>query len=286
MPGARPCRGGCAVTVGPQPTLECSCNGAYCRKAFSYDAPPAGETQFSLLGPYRRGYDRCGLCGHWFSQHALDLSQLYTGAYAGQTYGDRMRATFERIMALPPERSDNAGRVTRILDFAERHLPRLDRPPRLLDVGSGLAVFPARMTAAGWACTALDPDPCAAEHARVVAGVTAVAGDFLAVDHTSLGLYDAVTFNKVLEHVETPVALLRAARHLLHPHGFVYIELPDGEAAAKEGAGREEFFIEHHHVFSMASLALLVERAGFRLSLVERLREPSTKFTLRGFAVP
>ena len=36
---------------------------------------------------------------------------------------------------------------------------------------------------------------------------------------------------------------------------LVYVELPDAEGAALHGPGREEFFIEHHHVFSAASTA-------------------------------
>jgi hypothetical protein len=59
--------------------------------------------------------------------------------------------------------------------------------------------------------------------------------------------------------------------------------VPDGEAAAADGPGREEFFIEHWHAYSASSLALTAERAGFRLEELERLREPSTKFTLRAF---
>jgi hypothetical protein len=66
----------------------------------------------------------------------------------------------------------------------------------------------------------------------------------------------------------------------------VYVELPDGEAAALAGAGREEFFVEHLHVFSFASIVMLANRAGFDPICIERLREPSTKFTLRAFLVP
>jgi hypothetical protein len=36
-------------------------------------------------------------------------------------------------------------------------------------------------------------------------------------------------------------------------------------------------------VFSAASLALVAQRAGFRLLQQERLREPSTKYTLVAF---
>lgn len=267
-----------------KPTLQCPCAGRHLKAAFQYDAPPPGETAFDLAGgDYRRGYSRCGLCGHWFSDNAMDLGGLYGGAYVDNTYGERMRQTFERIMALPPERSDNAGRVAALLDFARGHFAA-GTVPRLLDVGAGLGVFPCRMKEAGWHCTALDPDERAARHAREAIGIEAVTGDFMNIDTSSLGTFDVVTFNKVLEHVEDPVAMLARARPLLAPGGFAYFEVPDGEAASAEGPGREEFFIEHHHVFSPASATLLAVRAGFSPLLTQRLREPSSKFTLRVFA--
>lgn len=267
-----------------KPTLQCPCESRHLEPAFQYDAPPAGETAFECAeGAYRRAYSRCGLCGHWFSENEMDLGSLYGGAYVDNTYGDRMRQTFERILALPPERSDNAGRVATLVDFAVRHFP-VGTAPRLLDVGSGLGVFPCRMKEAGWRCTALDPDERAARHAREVIGIEAVTGDFMKIDLSSIGPFDVVTFNKVLEHVEDPVAMLARSRQLLVPAGFVYFEVPDGEGASVEGPGREEFFIEHHHVFSTASAALLAGRAGFNPLLTQRLREPSGKFTLRVFA--
>lgn len=268
------------------PSIECPCDGAHEVPAITYDAPPKGETLFDLGGAYKRAYTRCRLCGHYFSRHQMDLSAIYSGAYADATYGDRMRATYDRIMSLPAERSDNVARVARILAFAKAFLPALDRPPRLLDIGSGLAVFPARMREACWTCTALDPDPKAVEHARSVAGVDGVAGDFLTVDLAHLGRYDAISLNKVLEHVAEPAAMLRRAASLLHPHGFAYLEVPDGEMASIEGPGREEFFIEHLHVFSPASISLLAQRAALSVVAVERLQEPSTKYTVRAFCAP
>jgi SAM-dependent methyltransferase len=192
-----------------------------------------------------------------------------------------MRTTFERILGLPPERSDNAGRVARVLAFASQWFPDR-RAPTLLDVGAGLCVFPYRMKQAGWGCTALDPDPRAAEHARAVVGVDAVVGDFLSLAPSALGQFDVITFNKVLEHVDDPARMLRRAASHLAAGGFVYLEVPD-VAAAAEGAAREEFFIEHLHVFSPASVAMLAERSGFSPVVIERLREPSSKYTVRGF---
>ena len=90
-------------------------------------------------------------------------------------------------------------------------------------------------------------------------------------------------FNKVLEHVEDPVAMLARSSDVLAGGGVVYVEVPDGEAAAVQGPEREEFFIEHHHVFSLGSLAMTAARAGLSPLALERLREPSSKFTLRAF---
>lgn len=264
------------------PTLRCPCDRRVGATSFTYDAAPVGETTFDLKGQdYRRSYWRCGLCGHEFSQHDLDLSGLYGGAYVEQTYGDRMRATFERILALPPERSDNTGRVARVVGFAKNHFDP-GHVPTLLDVGAGLGVFPYGVKQAGWACTALDPDPRAGRHLAEVVGVRAVTGDFFTVDPAALGCFDVITLNKVIEHVEDPVAMLAKAAGLLTAGGFVYVEVPD-VAAAADGPGREEYFIEHHHVFSPASLTLCGERAGLSLLELERLREPSGKYTLRGF---
>jgi SAM-dependent methyltransferase len=267
-----------------KPTLQCSCDGQHLKTTFRYTAAPAGETAFAVAtGKYERAYSRCGVCGHWFSDNPMDISGLYGGAYVDNTYGDRMRATFDRILALPPEKSDNNARAACVIDFARTQLPAL-AAPRLLDVGAGLSVFAHRMKAAGWRCTALDPDERAARHAREVVGVDAVAGDFMKLDTATLGPFDVITFNKVLEHVEDPVTMLARALPLLATGGFVYFEVPDGEAASGEGPGREEFFIEHHHVFSTASAALLAVRAGFTPLRTQSLREPSNKFTIRIFA--
>ena len=265
--------------------LHCPCDRAYFETVFTYDAPPEGEIRFgfSSKGSYRREVLRCGLCGHFISIHDMDTGSLYTGDYVSSTYADDdgVRRSFERVMALEPGQSDNVGRIRRVLAFAGRELECAEGPPTVLDVGSGLCVFLHGMKAAGWDCTALDPDARSARHAREVVGVRAVCGDFM--DGHDFGRFDLVTFNKVLEHVPDPVAMLTAAADHLKPGGFVYLEVPDGEGAIRDGWGREEFFIDHPHIFSAASVALMAQQAGFSICETERLREPSDKYTLRSF---
>jgi SAM-dependent methyltransferase len=270
-------------------SVHCPCGADRFTSVHMYFEPPAGEVAFPRATPeYRRELFRCSLCRHFVSVHAMDGDgqNLYAGQYVDSTYGDAVgvRRTFERIVGLPPERSDNQGRVRRVLELARAHLAPDRQPWSVLDVGSGLCVFLHGMKAAGWRCTAVDPDPRAVQHAREVVGVEAICGDWMNVAPPDGQRFDLVTFNKVLEHVKDPAAMLRRAADFLAPGGAVYLELPDGEAAAPpggEGYGREEFFIEHHHIFSMGSVSLLAENAGFTACTVERLREPSTKYTLR-----
>jgi hypothetical protein len=265
---------------------NCLC-GNQCRElVFHYQASPAGETRFDLGGgAYERLVYRCGVCGHMVSVHDMDLGSLYQGGYLDSTYAGGLAEAFRRIRELPPHRSDNAGRVRRVMDWWARHgRPPAAGPARLLDVGSGLAVFPAAMKEAGWECTVLDMDPRQAEHARSCVGVEAHCGRLQ--DRPRLGSHHLVSYNKVLEHVEDPIGLLAAGAGHLARGGLVYLELPDGELAAADGPEREEFFLEHYHVFSLASLAVLAHRAGFACLEVERLREPSDKYTLRALLKP
>lgn len=272
------------------PPLQCPCKAEYFTNVFTYDAPPEGEIRFSFSASqkYYRELLRCNLCGHFVSVHEMDDSSLYSGDYVNSNYGDDgIRRAFERIISLDPTKSDNTGRVQRILEFANKHFTAValaNRSPSVLDVGSGLCVFLHRMKEAGWDCTALDPDGRAANHALETVGVKAVCGDFMEL--RDLGRFDVVTFNKVLEHVKDPVTMLAKTAEHVREGGFVYVELPDGEAAVSDGPGREEFCIDHPHVFSGASLTMLAVRAGFTVHTLERLREPSTKYTLRAFLTP
>lgn len=246
----------------------------------SYDAPPEGETVFGIPD-YRRDLLQDPQSGHVVNHHHFDLSALYAGDYWDKTYGDgRIGAVFDKIMALPVDRSDNRGRVDFVNGFFSQKTDGIAKT--LLDVGSGLAVFPAVMRDHGWEATALDPDPRSATHAQEKAGVTGLIADFMTDDIE--GRYALISFNKVLEHVPDPVRMLSRCHALLAEGGNVYVELPDGEAALEaEGPDREEFFVEHYCAFSPISFCALVRRAGFRLNLLERLVEPSGKYTLRGF---
>ncbi len=272
-----------------EPTLHCPCNGSFRQEIFAYSDPPEDEKFAVPDGThYRRFFDRCQVCEHWFARHEIPLERLYEDAYVDATYGDvdGMISRREKVRALPPEASDNAGRVRRILEFAAEAehswRPSGDSERTVLDVGAGIGVFPAAMLTAGWDVVAIEPDARTVQMLIDSLGIRAEAEDLLDLTPERLGHFDAITFNKVLEHVEDPVTLLRHAATFLQERGFCYVEVPDG-VAASAGQNRQEFVIQHHHVFSPASLALLGERAGLGVARVGRVIDPSGKFTVYAF---
>lgn len=262
-------------------SVRCICGSYHHEKIATYREPPAGEVRFNeQLREYFREIYRCKFCGHFTGKTELDIHDIYDSHYADSTYGDNLQTTFERIVNLPPEGSDNFARVEFVKKIADELLSS-NNSTSILDVGSGLCVFLHLVkNITDWNCTALDPDHRQFSHAQEFVGVNAIHGDFMQ-DLDELKNYEIITFNKVLEHVTNPIEMLRKAKGLLALGGFVYIELPDGTMAKEDSLQREEFYIEHLHVFSIASVAVLAEQAGFVVREIQRVIEPSSKYTIR-----
>ena len=263
--------------------IKCLCGCENFKTVFVYDGPPPDEVTFKFSEGvnYHREIWQCEVCSHFLSVHDMDMTSLYEDDYVSTNYGDSgILEAFNRINALDPDKSDNIGRVKCVCAYAKEHFAD-NRHHSVLDIGSGLCVFLYQMKGFGWDCTALDPDPRAVKHAKGVVQVKAFCGDFLKIN--DFGMYDVITFNRVLEHVKNPVDLLNKSRQFLNSNGFVYVELPDGETASFDGKEREEFAIDHIHVFSEKSFKKLIQLAGFILKKIERKKEPSTKYTLRAF---
>lgn len=156
----------------------------------------------------------------------------------------------------------------------------------VLDVGSGLGVFPFRLRQmTPWSICCLEPDPKASQHLREV-GLTCQTS--LLEKMRGKKKYDLVTCNKVIEHSKNPGRFIRYLKKLLKPSSKLYLEVPDGEAALKdkEKFEREEFTIDHPHIFSKKGIKLLIKRENLKIVRFQRLREPSGKYTFRLLCKP
>ena len=150
-----------------------------------------------------------------------------------------------------------------------------------LDIGSGLGVFPYSIKKIGWNCVSVDPDINSVQHLISDLKIKTLHGNYYKIKYAKK--FDFVTLNKVLEHVNNPIKFLQKTNKNLDNSGIIYLEVPDAEKASKYGKNREEFFIDHLHVFSKVSLKLMCKKAGFEILHISRIKEPSGKYTLYGF---
>ena len=84
--------------------------------------------------------------------------------------------------------------------------------------------------------------------------------------------------------LRSPYTMIKKAKKNLNKNGIIYIEVPDAVEASKKGKNREEFFIDHLHVFSKDSLYLLLKKASYKKINIGQILEPSGKFTIYAFA--
>ena len=74
---------------------------------------------------------------------------------------------------------------------------------------------------------------------------------------------------RVKDILTDPIAMLARCAEFVRDDSVIYIEVPDGEEAIKDSPDRQVFFIVHLHIFSMTSLAMMIDRAGFRALRIE-----------------
>ena len=262
---------------------KCSfCNNKKFLIKFKYSHPPKNEINFNIKSKnYKRSLISCTNCNHFFSKHKINLNNFYSGKYNKMNYEGKLYEKLLKIISLPKRKSDNYFRVERIKNFKLKYFDKKAKIS-LLDIGSGLGVFPYSIKKkTSWDCVSIDPDKSSVNHIKNNLKIKAHHGNFFKIRYFKK--FNLITLNKVLEHVSNPIKFLKKTKNNLQKDGIVYLEVPDAEKASKKGKNREEFFIDHLHVFSKLSLYLMSIKAGFEVLKVARVKEPSGKYTLYSF---
>lgn len=246
---------------------------------------PTVETDYGITDDaYYRQVFKCSNCGVFFNHHTLiDLKTFYLGTYNHSINQNNFLGRFKRIINLPPEQSDNVGRVNRVVAFLQDHFENV-ADVKALDVGSGTCVFLHELKKYVNHTYCVDPDPTAVNHAKVEVGVSdAFQGGISDMDDSLK--FDLITFNKVLEHVEDPIEQLNEAKNRLTDQGIIYVELPEGMKIYENGqiAQRAEFAVEHLTVFTDQSIRYLASEAGLQTLVSESITDPSGKYTIYSF---
>ena len=110
--------------------IECCqvCGGELTRELIAIRSPDRFELHVGIesAGYVRRWMecDRCGAAINVYSGKVKEkLELLAAGYYAVDFKGTTIDKKYESVMALPPERSDNAMRVDRVHRFLDHRMP-------------------------------------------------------------------------------------------------------------------------------------------------------------------
>ena len=259
-------------------SINCKCNAKNFCKIYTYKKKPINEKKFFIVGKYNRAFYECKTCSHMYAKHNFKIKELYSKQYLNLTYKNEkgLDKRFKHITSLPLNHSDNKKRVKRIDDFflGKKEL-------KLLDVGSGLGVFIYEMRKRNWNVNGIEMDERYSNYCQKKHNLNVHKKNLLKFETKKK--FDLISFNKVLEHVSYPQKILKKARKFLKKNGIVYIEVPDVYAKVG-GKFRDEFCLDHLHIFSLSSFEILVRRSGLYPIKIMRIHEPSGKYTIFGFA--
>ena len=151
----------------------------------------------------------------------------------------------------------------------------------VLDIGSGRGAF-TKYIDKNITYTGLDLSSKAIKYAQEE-NINVLEQTIESYANTNKEIHDVVVAFQVLEHIVSPVNFLSRFKNNLKDTSYIYIEVPDVVAAHK-GKNRQEFGLEHFHVFSMSSLDIMINKAGFKTIEINRIQDPSGKYTLFAFA--
>jgi len=204
----------------------------------------------------------CRRCGFVYADPAAnqrDYDRFYS---EWSKYDDSATATGSGVSPY------DATRLSQTAADIARALP--SRAATILDAGCATGGLLTALRDHGFtAVTGLDPSPRCAAACRE-RGFEAYVGSIGSAP-SHMPKFDCVVLSHVLEHVYDIPAFFAAARSLLTPGGYLYLETPDATRYADYlYAPFQEFNTEHINHFSPLTLESTGRRFGFKTILVEQ----------------
>jgi 2-polyprenyl-3-methyl-5-hydroxy-6-metoxy-1,4-benzoquinol methylase len=206
----------------------------------------------------------CGLCFTSPRPAVHCMGQFYPDAYGPHYPPGRGRQTPWLLRRLP----------SWCRPFAERQVLPWHGQGRLLDFGCGGGEFLERTHRQGWHVIGVDVSAVAVQRVRSQLGLRALVGS---LPHPELrpASFDVITMVHSLEHVHTPLEILRQAHRLLVPGGQLLVIVPNIDSLPFRWFGSAWNGLDlprHLTHFAPWTLQLLLERAGFRVGPIRMVR--------------
>lgn len=136
---------------------------------------------------------------------------------------------------------------------------------RLLEVGCGNGIMLQKLVRLGWDATGVDIDPEGVAVAQSQ-GLAAICGKLENIKY-SPDTFDAIVMGHVIEHVNSPILLLRECMRVLKPNGALVLITPNSMSWGHDLFKEHWRGLEpprHLFVYNKSVLSSLIKRAGFR----------------------
>jgi len=200
----------------------------------------------------RRCWRKCLGCGLWHHRRNYSLANLekiYEDGYRHPDFrGETIKEAFERIMNIP--NSENTKRVEWLTDT-------WDWPDTLLDIGSGLGVFPYMMSDhISVRCVESNNDSIEFIKSLVIPCTKDMPDK----------KFDMISIVHVLEHIEDPVEFLAGLHGSLKPDGKLFIEVPDAIEFERLIPTSDEFNSCHTHFYDVSTLCRVLARSVYNVT--------------------
>jgi len=241
------------------------CGNDRFKPVYSYTKPDKYLDAIGLAMSHRTWW-HCEQCGLYFNNTGLKQDQIenaYLKYRDSNMRGTSVAEEFERIQALPV--SENRLRCIWLShNIAEK------RPQSMLDIGSGLGVFPYEMRKTIPTVCCIEPERKSATFINNKLNINCFNGFY---KKGMFGNSDLVTLVHVLEHFIDPIGTLKDIKeHDLKDNGTVFIEVPDADEFDYLDKSHDEFNSLHFWFFKVSTLDRIARKAGFNPYLVRRVK--------------
>ena len=161
--------------------------------------------------------------------------------------------------------------MERLLDTA---LERRPGAKSLLDIGAGTGLMVSAAVGRGLEAAGVEPSLAAVEFGRARAGGDRLLAGTLPHPALAHRRFDLIFLVNVIEHVCSPIELLRESRKALNPGGLIVVVTPDLKSIAARLLGKRwwHFRVAHVGYFSADTFGIATRRAGLEVEGVERAK--------------
>lgn len=231
-------------------------NDDWLKTDFIFDKPDKYESWMGITDIYRQWLRcQCGLYKSFRNYPLSELQKIYTEGYRDPKFrGETIRESFDKVMALPPSRSENAARFKWFIHHISKKTAC-----NVLDIGSGLGVWPYVLKMSGYDVWCVETNKESIEFISKTLGIKCVE------DLPTYAKFDIITCIHVLEHIEYPQDFLNNISKMLKSDGELFIETPDATEFTYLPKEHNEFSSDHVYFYDLSTLNRLVDSCGFEI---------------------